>query len=235
MEFKAGAVTQDKARALALAYVDSRIYQARLDAVAPDWRNEYTRKYAGDRVIVTCALAVAGVTRQAIGESLQASAHSDGSAVIEENAATSAEAQAFKRACSVFGLGRYLYSVPQVWAEYDAQRRQFTTAAVLALADVAHGQVTAANHNGHGNGNGNSAAAQHSNGNGAATGEAAADTPACPKCGGAMWDNRASRRTRGAGFQVQEGRLRWGHWPAKQSTGAPAAIPQTASGSAVPF
>ena len=74
VEFKAGAVTQDKARALALAYVDSRVYQARLDAVAPDWRNEYTREYAGDRVIVTCALTVAGVTRQAIGESLQASA-----------------------------------------------------------------------------------------------------------------------------------------------------------------
>jgi len=48
--------------------------------------------------------------------------------VIEENAATSAEAQAFKRACSAFGLGRYIYSVPQVWAEYDPQRRQFTSA-----------------------------------------------------------------------------------------------------------
>ena len=74
VEFKAGATTQDKARALALAYVDSRVYQGRLDAVTPDWRNEYTREYAGERVIVTCALTVAGVTRQAIGESLQASA-----------------------------------------------------------------------------------------------------------------------------------------------------------------
>ena len=54
VEFKAGATTQDKARALALAYVDSRVYQARLDAVAPDWHNEYTREYAGDRVIITC-------------------------------------------------------------------------------------------------------------------------------------------------------------------------------------
>ncbi len=97
VEFKAGATTQDKARALALAYVDSRVYQGRLDAVTPDWRNEYTREYAGERVIVTCALTVAGVTRQAIGESLQASARHDGSTVIEENAATSAEAQAFKR------------------------------------------------------------------------------------------------------------------------------------------
>ena len=74
----------------------------------------------------------------------------------------------------------------------------------------------AANHNGHGNGNGNSAAAQHSNGNGAATGEGVADTPACPKCGGAMWDNRAvEEQPARAGFQVQEGRLRWGDPPAE--------------------
>jgi hypothetical protein len=238
VEFKAGATTQDKARALALAYVDSRVYQVRLDAVAPDWRNEYTREYAGDRVIVTCALTVSGVTRQAIGESLQASARHDGSTVIEENAATSAEAQAFKRACSAFGLGRYLYSVPQVWAEYDAQRRQFTPAAVLALREMLRtGKYEpAANHNGHGNGNGNSAAAQHSNGNGAATGEAAADTPACPKCGGAMWDNRASKKNpRAPDFKCKKADCDGVIWPAKQSTAASAASPQTASGSAVPF
>jgi len=244
VEFKAGAVTQDKARALALAYVDSRVYQARLDAVAPDWRNEYTREYAGDRVIVTCALAVAGVTRQAIGESLQASARQDGSTVIEENAATSAEAQAFKRACSAFGLGRYLYSVPQVWAEYDAQRRQFTPAAVLALREMLRtGKYEpAANHNGNpqgassGNGNGNSAAAQHSNGNGAATGEAAADTPACPKCSGAMWDNRASKKNpRAPDFKCKKADCDGVIWPAKGPAAAPAASPQGVSGSAVPF
>jgi hypothetical protein len=243
VEFKAGAVTQDKARALALAYVDSRVYQGRLDAVAPDWRNEYTREYAGDRVIVTCALTVAGVTRQAIGESLQASARSDGSTVIEENAATSAEAQAFKRACSAFGLGRYLYSVPQVWAEYEAQRRQFTPAAIQALREmlrtgkyepaVSHSSNGNGNSNGHG---GNGAAAQPSNGNGAATSDAATDAPACPKCGGAMWDNRASKKNpRAPDFKCKRADCDGVIWPAKQSTAAPAASPQTASGSAVPF
>jgi hypothetical protein len=37
----------------------------------------------------------------------------------EENAATSAEAQAFKRACSHFGLGRYLYRFKEVWVSLD--------------------------------------------------------------------------------------------------------------------
>ncbi len=243
VEFKAGAVTQDRARALALAYVDSRVYQARLDAVAPDWRNEYTREYAGDRVIVTCALTVAGVTRQAIGESLQASARSDGSTVIEENAATSAEAQAFKRACSAFGLGRYLYSVPQVWAEYDAQRRQFPPAAIQVLREMLRtGKYEpAVSHSSNGNGNGtghsgNGAATQPSNGNGAATSDAATDAPACPKCGGAMWDNRASKKNpRAPDYKCKKADCDGVIWPAKQSTAAPAASPQTASGSAVPF
>ena len=215
VEFKAGATTQDKARALALAYVDSRVYQARLDTVTPDWRNEYTREYAGERVIVTCALTVAGVTRQAIGESLQASARHDGSTVIEENAATSAEAQAFKRACSAFGLGRYLYSVPQVWAEYDPQRRQFAPAAVQALREMLRtGKYEPpAGHNGNGNGNSRATAAP--------AGDAATTTsPACPKCGGPMWDNREGKKNpKAPDYKCKDKGCDGAIWPAK----APAA------------
>jgi hypothetical protein len=36
-----------------------------------------------------------------------------------ENAVTSADAQAFKRACSCFGLGRYLYSFPEAWVQLN--------------------------------------------------------------------------------------------------------------------
>jgi hypothetical protein len=241
VEFKAGATTQDKARALALAYVDARVYQARLDAVAPDWRNEYTREYAGDRVIVTCALTVAGVTRQAIGESLQATARHDGSTVIEENAATSAEAQAFKRACSAFGLGRYLYSVPQVWAEYDGQRRQFTPAAVLALREMlrtgkyeqsaaanGNGQASAAGTNGHA-----SAAGTNGHAPAAPAGDAASGaSPACPKCGGPMWDNRDGKKNpKAPDFKCKDKNCDGVVWPSK----APAPAHVQGNGSAVPF
>ena len=44
-----------------------------------------------------------------------------------DNAATAAEAQAFKRACSVFGLGRYLYDVPAVWVDLDQYNRPVQT------------------------------------------------------------------------------------------------------------
>jgi hypothetical protein len=36
-----------------------------------------------------------------------------------ETAVTSAEAQAFKRACSCFGLGRYLYRIRERWVDLD--------------------------------------------------------------------------------------------------------------------
>src|SRR5690606_29548632 len=35
-----------------------------------------------------------------------------------------AEAQAFKRACAKFGLGRYLYSLDARWVDYDQDKRQ---------------------------------------------------------------------------------------------------------------
>ena len=41
----------------------------------------------------------------------------------DENASTSAEAQAFKRAAACFGLGRYLYYFRGIWVDLDARKR----------------------------------------------------------------------------------------------------------------
>jgi len=53
-----------------------------------------------------------------------------------EIAGTAAEAQAFKRACSMFGLGRYLYGLPALWVDYDAQTRQFTAQGQAKLKEM---------------------------------------------------------------------------------------------------
>ena len=234
VEFKAGATTQAKDRALALAFVDARTYQARLDEAAPGWTNAYEHIIAGDRVIVVCKLTVAGVTRQATGESLMTAKKYDGSLAVEENSATSAEAQAFKRACAAFGLGRYLYNVPQVWAEYDAGKRQFTPVAVNALREMLRtGQYTApapslAPANGH-------ASAAGANGHAPAHGvpatgaPATGDAPNCPKCGGAMWDNRVGKKNPAApDFKCRDKACDGVIWPPRQPKAA-------ANGSAVPF
>ncbi len=123
--FKPGATTQDKTRALALTYVDPRLYQTRLDQVDPAWQTRYEVIALADRILVNCKLTVLGVTREDVGEALL-STEQRGKSVPDENAYTSAVAQAFKRACAQFGLGRYLYDVPKTWAEYDEQKRGFT-------------------------------------------------------------------------------------------------------------
>ena len=178
VEFKPGAVAKSSNRALALAYVDARAYETRLDEADPAWSNAYLREYPEGRVVVTCTLTVGGVTRQAIGECLVATANGT-----EENAATSAEAQAFKRACAKFSLGRYLYSVPQVWADYDPAKRAFPPAALDALREMLRtGKLPAnggapANAQGHGGngGNGNGGSGNGANaGNGSAGNGAAA-------------------------------------------------------------
>lgn len=113
VEVKPGATTKDKTRAMAMAYVDARAYQTRLDRLAgPEgWSVEY--RPIGERAIL-CRLTILGVTREDVGECDQG----------DPNQATSAAMQAFKRACAAFGMGRYLYSLPKPWVEYDDQRRQ---------------------------------------------------------------------------------------------------------------
>jgi hypothetical protein len=115
VDFRPGATTKDKAKAIGLAYVDKRIYEDRLDEVVgpENWAVEY--RQLGDKGII-CRLTIEGVSREDVGEFSSEDVSSFPTAV----------AQAFKRACSAFGLGRYLYSLPQVWAEYDADRRGFT-------------------------------------------------------------------------------------------------------------
>lgn len=124
--WKPGSVRKDQTAALALAYADLRAYQNRLDEVAGlDWSVTYTPW--GERII--CHLTINGITRSSSGEP-------DSQAERSEIAGTAAEAQAFKRACAMFGLGRYLYNLPSVWVDYDANTKQFTDKAKAKLESI---------------------------------------------------------------------------------------------------
>ena len=48
----------------------------------------------------------------------------------DQNACTRAEAQAFKRACTCFGLGRYLYYYAGRWVDLDERKRPKTVPAL---------------------------------------------------------------------------------------------------------
>jgi hypothetical protein len=124
VEVKPGAtsVKDGHSRALALAYVDWRAYARRLDAVVgPAHWSFRLIPWGPTRLIAE--LTILGITKTATGE---------GDAG-DDNCGTSAEAQAKKRACAEFGLGRYLYDLPNnCWFDYDATKKRFVDAAGAA-------------------------------------------------------------------------------------------------------
>ena len=113
-----------------LAYADPRAYTDRLnDLLTPSgWTRDYTvqlvqnfeRKERGSaertitaKIVVTCKVTIYGfAAHTGLGEEW----------ADNDNAGTAAEAQAFKRACSCFGLGRYLYDVEGQWVDLDEKK-----------------------------------------------------------------------------------------------------------------
>jgi predicted flap endonuclease-1-like 5' DNA nuclease len=119
-------------RGQVVAYADPRAYTDRLNGLFTPlgWTREYTVQAVqnfempqkGDgkstlitaKVLLTCKVTIHGLgTHAGTGEEW----------ATDENALTRAEAQAFKRACSCFGLGRYFYNFPRVWVDLDEQKR----------------------------------------------------------------------------------------------------------------
>jgi hypothetical protein len=119
-----------KPRGQVIPYADARAYTDRLNALFTP--AGWTRKYAVHtsatfprgkdqrlvaKILVTCELTIFGLgSHSATGEEW----------ADDDNAGTSAEAQAFKRACSCFGLGRYLYYFTGTWVDLDDRKRPKT-------------------------------------------------------------------------------------------------------------
>jgi hypothetical protein len=76
------------------------------------------------KVFVTCELTIGLGSHSATGEEW----------TDNDNAGTSAEAQAFKRSCACFGLGRYLYDFEGVWVDLDERKRPKTALKLFGWA-----------------------------------------------------------------------------------------------------
>ncbi len=108
-----------------LAYADARAYTDRLNAVvgAAGWSETYSvstleglsrvrngQTLPSGKVFAICTLWIDGLgTRSGTGERW----------ADDPNAMMEADAQALKRACSRFGLGRYLYDLGPCWVPLD--------------------------------------------------------------------------------------------------------------------
>ncbi len=109
VHWRVGSTNKDKTKGLALAYLDARDIQERLDdAVGPEnWEDEY--KQAGSSII--CRLRI----RIETPHGWEWIAKSDGSGESDIEGSKGAISGALKRAAVKFGIGRYLYYTPDFW------------------------------------------------------------------------------------------------------------------------
>src|SRR5437016_9609398 len=117
VKFKPGVVTGN--RALALPYVDARVIQDRLDEVlgVAGWQDEYECLPEGSVVCrLRLRLGSEWITKMDVGGPSEQPDEGD-----RRKAAVS---DALKRAAVKFGVGRYLYRLPQQWVDYDPQKKQ---------------------------------------------------------------------------------------------------------------
>ena len=118
VQFKPAVVTGN--RALALAYVDARSIQDRLDDVLgiDGWHDSYRVLPDGS---VMCRL------RLKIGEQWITKVDVGGQSEQPDGGdrTKAAFSDALKRAAVKFGIGRYLYRLPSQWCDYDPHKREF--------------------------------------------------------------------------------------------------------------
>ncbi len=120
---------KDKKRGQIVPYADPRAYADRLNALftPQGWTREYKietmsnipRMKKGEsivsgKILVTCTVTIVGLSSHSgTGEEW----------ADDENGMTSADAQAFKRACACFGLGRYFYEFQGSWVDLDQNQQ----------------------------------------------------------------------------------------------------------------
>jgi hypothetical protein len=129
VKFKPAVVSGN--RALALAYVDARVIQDRLDDVlgVEGWQDEYEILPDGS---VVCKLRLRlgdeWITKMDVGGPSEQPDEGD-----RRKAAFS---DALKRAAVKFGVGRYLYRLPSQWVDYDPHKRTFVRPPTLPRSAV---------------------------------------------------------------------------------------------------
>jgi hypothetical protein len=123
------ATSRDGRKGRVTPYADPRAYTDRLNEVvtASGWTRQYAvhtispvirlkkdKTIQTGKVLVICTMIIAGIgSHSGSGEEW----------ADDENAMTCAEAQAFKRACSCFGLGRYFYDFAEMWVELNEHKQ----------------------------------------------------------------------------------------------------------------
>lgn len=109
IHWRCGARTKDKTKGIPMAYIDARDVMRRLDDVCGfNWQNRYT---LADNGLLVCEIGIL-----INGEWLW---RANGAGDTQVEAEKGKASDAFKRAAVMWGIGRYLYSLPNTWMPCD--------------------------------------------------------------------------------------------------------------------
>jgi hypothetical protein len=109
LHWRVGATTGDKSKGIALAYIDARDAMKRLDDICGDaWQAEYPFE---------------GCCRIGIKINDEWLWRSNGAGETQVEGEKGRYSDAFKRAAVLWGIGRYLYYLPNKWVPIKSQGR----------------------------------------------------------------------------------------------------------------
>lgn len=110
ISWRLGATNSEKTSGIALAYIDARDVIERLDHVCGPERWQNKHPHANGKT--SCAIGIK------IGEEWVWKENGAGDSQVE--AEKGAFSDSFKRAAVMWGIGRYLYDMPNIWIEIEA-------------------------------------------------------------------------------------------------------------------
>jgi hypothetical protein len=192
-----------------VAYIDSQFVQERLDSIVPgEWDSHLDQlpnvvsmdgEEDQEPYAFKCRLQILGVIREDVGTGRD-----------YKTAAT----DAFKRAAVRFGIGRELYAMQPHFVQMDGDGkygRQRPTTANSSNGESVHEQQSGSNET-----EAESQARQ-------AREPLTSDEPTCPKCGGRLWDNRATKRNpKAPDYKCRDRACDGVIWPPKPTRRQPA-------------
>jgi hypothetical protein len=119
LHWRVGATNKEKTKGIALAYINARDVMKRLDDVMGlSWQNKY--------IFEGCC----EISLNIDGEWLS---RSNGAGETDVEGEKGRYSDAFKRAAVMWGVGRYLYYLPNNWVEIKPQGRSYVLAKTPTL------------------------------------------------------------------------------------------------------
>jgi hypothetical protein len=118
IHWRVGATNSEKTKGIALAYLDARDVMRRLDeACGMGWQNRYN---LADNGLLICEIGLK-VDNEWVWRA-------NGAGDTQVEAEKGKASDAFKRAAVMWGVGRYLYSLPNTWVPISPKGRSYVLA-----------------------------------------------------------------------------------------------------------